>query len=228
MDLSQYRGNSNASKNDISVPEREPVTNVVSGRKIAETPGRKFMSEFLSDDIHNIKDYIIYDVIIPALKNAISDTITNGIDMLLFGQTRVRGFNGSNTIKRIGNNTPYSSIYNSTNKVTRLSSNNVEPDRRQVSYRNSYSVQDVLIPFTIEEPHNITKGKANEALTALRMRLNKYGFVSVADFYEAVLNEVPDDIQDHKWGWYDLSGAYIQQSREGFILRMPKNIEPID
>jgi len=228
MDLNQYKGNSNNSKNDISIQqEKEQVTNVVSGRKIAETPGRKFISEFLADDIHSIKDYIVYDVVIPAVKNAISDTITNGIDMLLFGQTRTR-FN-SNTIRKVGgiNYTSFSSNnVSKANKITNSYSNFDE--RRTPGYRSAYTVDDILVPYTYEEPHNITKGKVTEALTMLTMRLKRYGMVSVADFYETVLNSVPDDIQDHKWGWYDLSGMRIRDTREGIVIMMPKNVEPIE
>ena len=232
MDLNQYRGNSMASKssNPNDIPEREPVERVVSGRKIEESPGKKFLSEFFADDIRNIKDYIIYDVLIPATKNAISDAITNGIDIALFGKANARNNIYSNTIKRVPYNTFGSSIYSGSNTVTRriTSPNEQTQERRMPGYRNAYSVQDVLIPFSMDEPHNVTKAKATEALATLRMRLSRYGFVSVADFYETVLNEVPNDIMDHKWGWYDLSGACMQQARDGFILRMPKNVEPID
>lgn len=228
MDLSQYRGNSNSSKEvNISSNDREPMNNIVSGRKIQESPGRKFMSEFLADDIHNIKDYIVYDVVIPAVKNAISDTITNGIDMLLFGQTRSR-FN-SNTIRKVGgtNYSSFSSLYsNNVSKPSKISS--FDQERRVPGYRSAYTVDDILVPYSFDEPHNITKGRVNEALTMLNMRLKRYGMVSVADFYETVLNSVPDDIQDHKWGWYDLSGMRTRDTREGIIIIMPKNVEPID
>ena len=52
--------------------------------------------------------------------------------------------------------------------------------------------------------------------------------VSVADFYQIVLKEVPEDIQDHKWGWYDLSGLRTQENREGIRIFVPKNVEPIE
>ena len=228
LDLSRYKGNSNASKvNDIQ-QEKEPVTKVASGRRVSESPLRKLASDFLAEDIYNIKTWFWKEIVIPGFKNG----AIAFVEAIFYGPSnyvsRGVGWNGSNTIRRVGGNTPYSSLYSSGTR-TRLQSNTIEPNRVGTpDYRNAYNVQDVLIPFTANEPRNITKAKAQEALTTLRMRLNRYNVVSVADFYEAVLNEVPDDIQDHKWGWYDLSGAYIQQAREGYILRMPKNVEPID
>lgn len=204
MDLNQYRGNSNASKqNDI--PEREPMQVVASGRKVPQSAGRKFLSEFIADDIHNIKDYILWDVLLPAIKNAISDTVTNGIDMLLFGQTRTRG---GNTVKRI---TPYSSLYSnnvSSNRVFKY--NETVQDRRPRSL-GGYSYQEVVLA---------TRPEAEDVLAQMRLYLDRYGVVSVGDLYGAV-GEVPDMI-DNKWGWSDLSGACVQRCSDGFILRMPR------
>lgn len=204
MDLNQYRGNSNASKqNDI--PEREPMQVVASGRKVPQSAGRKFLSEFIADDIHNIKDYILWDVLLPAIKNAISDTVTNGIDMLLFGQTRTRG---GNTVKRI---TPYSSLYSnnvSSNRVVKY--NETVQDRRPRSL-GGYSYQEVVLA---------TRPEAEDVLAQMRLYLDRYGVVSVGDLYGAV-GEVPDMI-DNKWGWSDLSGACVQRCSDGFILRMPR------
>ena len=204
MDLNQYRGNSNASKqNDI--PEREPMQVVASGKKVPQTAGRRFLSEFIADDIHNIKDYILWDVLLPAIKNAISDTVTNGIDMLLFGQTRTRG---GNTVKRI---TPYSSLYSnnvSGNRVVKY--NETVQDRRPRSL-GGYSYQEVVLA---------TRPEAEDVLAQMRLYLDRYGVVSVGDLYGAV-GEVPDMI-DNKWGWSDLSGACVQRCSDGFILRMPR------
>lgn len=204
MDLNQYRGNSNASKqNDI--PEREPMQVVANGKKVPQSAGRRFLSEFIADDIHTIKDYILWDVLLPAVKNAISDTVTNGIDMLLFGQTRTRG---GNTVKRI---TPYSSLYSnnvSGNRVVKY--NETVQDRRPRSL-GGYSYQEVVLA---------TRPEAEDVLAQMRLYLDRYGVVSVGDLYGAV-GEVPDMI-DNKWGWSDLSGACVQRCSDGFILRMPR------
>lgn len=216
MDISQYKGNSNASKDIQQLPEeREKMQKIASGRKVKQSVGNKILSEFIADDIHDIGDYILKDVIFPAVKNAISDTITNGIDMLLFGQTRNHGGYSTNSVRRI---TPYSSLYSGQSSVNRVTKyNEQQPQQRGIA---RYNYNDILIPFTIEEPHNVTKAKALEILARMRVYLDKYGVVSVGDLYDAV-GEIPDRI-DQEWGWYDLSGAYIQNSREGFILRMPK------
>ena len=210
MDLSQYRGNSNASKDIPVVEEREKMEPIASGRKVKQSTFRMIVSEFIADDIRDIGKYIVKDVAIPAIKNAISDAVSNGIDRLLFGETR--NHTGGNSVKRI---TPYSSLYSgSSNRVTKY--NEPQPARGL----GRYTYQDILIPFTIDEPHNVTKAKAVEILSRMRVYLERYGVVSVGDLYDAA-GEIPDKI-DQDWGWYSLDGAAIQSSRDGFILRMPK------
>ena len=204
MDLNQYRGNSNASKqNDI--PEREPMQVVANGKKVPQSAGRRFLSEFIADDIHTIKDYILWDVLLPAVKNAISDTVTNGIDMLLFGQTRTRG---GNTVKRI---TPYSSLYSNNVSGNRVVKYNEPVQDRRPRSLGGYSYQEVVLA---------TRPEAEDVLAQMRLYLDRYGVVSVGDLYGAV-GEVPDMI-DNKWGWSDLSGACVQRCSDGFILRMPR------
>ena len=204
MDLSQYRGNSNASKEE---PQRERVELVAAGKKVPQSAGRKFWSEFLADDVHTIKDYIVWDVLIPAVKNAISDTITNGIDMLLFGQTRTRG---GNSVRRI---TPYSSISsNSVSNSGRLVKyNEASENKRPNRGLGGYSYQEVVLP---------TRPEAEDVLAHMRLNLERFQVVTVADLYDMV-GEIPDMI-DNKWGWTDLTGACVQRCSDGFILRMPR------
>lgn len=195
-------------QNNDGTQERDKIQKVANGRKVPQTAGKKFLSEFFADDIHSIKDYILWDVLLPAVKNAISDTLTNGIDMLLFGQTRSRSTNS--VVRRI---TPYSSIYsNHSNSI--LKYDNYQAQQAQkVSGRSlsGYSYQEVAMA---------TRPEAEDVLAQLRINLDKYGVVSVSDLYDAV-GEIPD-MQDNKWGWTDLSGAYIQRCSDGFLIKMPR------
>ena len=47
---------------------------------------QKFADVFISEDVNNVKSYIVMDVLVPAIKKAISDIVTNGIDMILYGK----------------------------------------------------------------------------------------------------------------------------------------------
>lgn len=53
---------------------------------------------FLSaEDASNVVDYIWMDVLIPTIKNTISDIITNGVDMMLWGAVKGNKRRPSNT-----------------------------------------------------------------------------------------------------------------------------------
>lgn len=95
MDISNYKPNSNKAKEEQKAPseERKKLEKVVSGTvKTKKKSGfSKFLGEVVADNAANIKTYIVKDVLIPAFKKGISDTI----DMILYGGTRKRTTNAS-------------------------------------------------------------------------------------------------------------------------------------
>lgn len=87
--MEEYKPNSHKSKEEQKnlVPEKR-VEKVISGtvkpKKKSEV--QKFADVFISEDVNNVKSYIVMDVLVPAIKKAISDIVTNGIDMILYGE----------------------------------------------------------------------------------------------------------------------------------------------
>lgn len=205
MDLNQLPGNSNASKQALTrssdIERERHVEQIATGKKVPQSAGSKFLSNLFADDISNIKEYILWDVLMPAFKNAISDTITNGIDMLLFGQTRT----GRST-KKVN----YSGIYSGSSRVIRFNDRDKEEDRPRRGI-SGYSFQEIVLP---------TRTEAEDVLWHLRKIEQQYGMVSVADMYDAVGET--SDFTDNKWGWSDLDGATIQRVSDGFVIRMPR------
>lgn len=205
MDLNQLPGNSNASKQALTrssdIERERHVEQIAAGKKVPQSAGSKFLSNLFADDISNIKEYILWDVLMPAFKNAISDTITNGIDMLLFGQTRT----GRST-KKVN----YSGIYSGSSRVIRFNDRDKEEDRPRRGI-SGYSFQEIVLP---------TRTEAEDVLWHLRKIEQQYGMVSVADMYDAVGET--SDFTDNKWGWSDLDGATIQRVSDGFVIRMPR------
>lgn len=212
MEIRNYR-DSAPQQNDIQERRIEKVT---TGRKVQKSLGNKVLSEIIADDIQEVGSWFFHDVVIPSFKNVLSD----GFNALLFGPDNGRRYGysgGSNTIRRI---TPYSSLYNGySNRVT---NNNAQQDRieRRRGGIGGYSCQDILIEYNNGESRRDTECRARDVLTQMRIYLNKYNYVSVGDFYDAV-GETPEK-EDHNWGWYDLSGAYLRANGEGIVIHMPK------
>lgn len=217
MDLNQLKGNSDSLKRS-DVPENRELI-IPESRKVKQNAGSKFLSNLFADDISNVKDYILWDVLMPALKNAISDTVTNGIDILLFGQSR--------SGKTSGGKFNYSGIYASrgaSGRVIRL--NDIEKDNRRESRlggNHGYSYQEIAL----------SRGEAEDVLWRLRQKESQYDMVSVSDMYDAIAEVLGEDpfkdireFTDNKWGWTDIDRATLQRVPNGFVIRMPR-VEPL-
>ena len=86
--MEEYKSNSHKSKEQESRKvEEKRVEKVVKGstRTKKKSELSKIKDTFISEDAANVKSYIIGDVLIPAAKKAISDIVSNGIDMILYG-----------------------------------------------------------------------------------------------------------------------------------------------
>ena len=90
--MEEYKPNSHKSKEEQresdTLPEKK-VGKVIVGSAKSKKKGemQKFADIFISEDVGNVKSYIIMEVLVPAVKKAISDIVTNGIDMILYGET---------------------------------------------------------------------------------------------------------------------------------------------
>ena len=196
--MEDFKPNSHKSKEQLPA-EREKLDKVVtSDVKVKKKSGvHKFTDVFISEDVHNVKSYILMDVLIPAIKKAVSDIVTNGIDMILYG--------GNGNKKRT--NGSYVS-YNSYS----------DRDRRRDdrSYgttitRTGYSYDDIIIP---------SRGEAEEVISRMNELIKDYGIVSVADFYDLV--GVSCNYTDNKYGWMNIRNAEVVRVRDGYIIKLPK------
>ena len=71
---------------ELKKTEEKRAEKVVHGKvKKKENGMRKLTDIFISEDVTNVKDYIIFDVVVPALKKAVYDLIVGTLDMSLYG-----------------------------------------------------------------------------------------------------------------------------------------------
>ena len=50
--------------------------------------------------------------------------------------------------------------------------------------------------------------------------IGTYGVVSVADLCEIV--GVTGEFTDNKYGWSDIRDAYVERSKDGYMLKLPR------
>jgi hypothetical protein len=193
--MEEYKSNSHKSKQQIVGEKRveRVVKSPVKTKKKNDI--QKFADVFITEDMANVKSYILMDILVPAVKKAISDVVVNGIDMFLYGET------GRTKKKASETNTPYRSYYNTNNH-----SNSVKS-------RNGYSCNEYVIN---------SRGEAEEVLCRMDEIIDTYGMVSVADFYDLV--GVDGTYTDNKYGWTNIRNAYVNRVRDGYVIKLPRAI----
>jgi len=197
-DLTSYKSNSNRSKENKIEEHRieKVVTGPVTTRK--KSGFDKLKGEFISDDAKNIKSYVLGEVLIPAIKKAISDIVTDGISILLYGESR--GGNRRSTADRVSYRSYYDNTYN----------------RPSISTRTSYSYDDIVLN---------SRGEAEDVLMRMDELMETYGLVRVADLYDLV--GITGNYTDNKYGWTNIRNAEIVRVNNGYMIRMPRAV-PID
>ena len=189
---------------NASPTEEKKVTKVVNGPvKTKRNDVRKLADIFISEDISNVKSYIFMDVLVPAIKKAIYDIVTNGIDMFLYGGS------GKGRNNQPGAKVSYRNYYEQKNNGGYRASDNSRQS-------NAFDYDDIVFN---------NRGEAEAALQQMKDIVARYGIVTVNDLYEMTPLSAPYTSQ--KYGWMDVSNVDIVRVRDGYILKLPRAV-PID
>lgn len=196
MSEMNYRPNSHKAKEESSEKRVEKVVKgPVKVKKKSEI--QKFADVFISEDAANVKSYILMDVLVPAVKKAISDIITNGIDMILYGG------NGHSTKRSTSDRVSYNRYYDRRDD-SRYSTNRTQ---------SGYSYDDIILE---------SRAEAENVRDRLDEIMDQYGLVRVADLYDLV--GITGNYTDNDYGWTNIRNAEIIRVREGYMLKMPRAI----
>jgi hypothetical protein len=215
--------NSDAAK-ALESEKTEKVVNrpVVQGKvKHRTTMGKLLRQTFIPEDVSDAKDYILTDLVMPAIKNGIFDTILNIIDYWRGGAgTYRRPSNVSAPRPRIGQ----SYDYNRSSRLTgpRVSTAPVEPVPA-----GRYSYDDIVIEDYPPEMGGSPKARADAegVLVCMQNTIDRYSVVRISDLYDFVgLTGVPND---YNYGWTNISSASVRRVSGGWLLVLPKAM-PID
>ena len=203
-----YKSNSNKSKAEEVKTEERRVEKVVTGKVLTRKKSgfSKFTEEFISDDAKNIKTYVFGEVLIPAIKKAISDIVTDGIDMILYGGNGGQGRNRRSSADKIS----YKNYYDDR---SRGGIGGRQPERQSTGYNNQYSYDDIILN---------SRGEAEDVLARMDELMDSYGLVRVADLKDLV--GITGNYTDNKWGWTSIRNAEIIHTRDGWVIKMPRAV----
>lgn len=203
-----YPNNSDRAKEaQIKKPVKKEVAKVTKGkvRQRKKPLGRRFAEAFGAKEGQGVVEYILYDIIIPATKNMLLDSISDGVEMALFGEVRSRRRRPSYGGQR--------SRYEYDRVSYRSDDRRDARDRRDRPRANMRDYEDILFD---------SKADAEEVITGLVDMIDQYGQATVADLYD--LSGVTPEYTMDNYGWTNLSSATSSRTRDGYVLNLPRAV----
>jgi hypothetical protein len=215
--MQDFPGNSARSKARSEAPpkaaeageERPTIERVTTAEAVPRRSGlgKKFKNTFVGGSARDAVDYMIVDVVVPAVRDTIVDALQGGIERL---------FNGDNSRTRRPSAT---SSYSSVPRVdyTSMSRPSVPAQPPRTLSRRARTMQDfgdIIVP---------TRREADEVIDQMFEILSRCGDVKVADLYDMV--NIKTEHTDHRWGWTSLQGLKPIRTRDNrFMLDLPEPI----
>ncbi len=193
-----YPDNSHSAKEAaVKSDSEKKLKKVVSGeaktRKKSEV--KKFANIFVPDDVSSIKEFILKDVIIPGIRNALADATS----IILFGETgHISGK------KANGSKVPYQRYYDDKREYARPRTS------------GGFEYDDII--FT-------TRADAELVLDQLDSAIASYGVVSVLDLYDLAGITCQNGYTAKNYGWTDIRNAKVVRIRDGYILQLPRTVQ---
>lgn len=208
-DMSRYSGKAVQTGTDIQKKEREKAIVDKGSVHLKKKSGfAEFKHQLFAEEGADLKGYIVNDVLIPTIKSTISDVVSNGIDILLYGEAR----HGKSRITPSGRGGNYVS-YNS------ISSRNDSHGSRGIIRPGTNSSVGLRSSLQIDSFVFDTRAKAMEILDRLCTIVDDYGIVAVSDLYDLCGEVCPYTYNNY--GWRDLRNAGITLVRDGYLLSLP-------
>lgn len=204
-DLSSLKPNSHISKESKGQNEDEKIDKVVTN-----TPKARKKSSFFNENINDVGQYLVYDVVMPALKDTLSSLVKNFVDLMLYGEPKV------SNVKRNGKESYVSyasySRQDDMDRMHREARGRSEPSRYPPR-RTAQRFDDIVID---------SRNEAEMVLDRMVDLLETYDVVPVSSFYDLV--GITPKYTDNNYGWNDLGRARIEQVRGGYIIDLPRPI----
>lgn len=168
----------------------------------------KFKENFFKEDFATVRDNAVDNVIIPSIKRIISDTISNSIDLFLYGEARHTSADTGwlkSGISRIS----YNSMFGGGSSQKKSQQQQARPD-----YRGAYDYGLVVVP---------TWDDAEKVISSMMEIISNYGNARVADLYD-IVGETPQST-DNRYGWTEFASTKKKRLPDGTVMLIPPQVE---
>lgn len=195
--------------------QNEPVERITSATAVPRKRGlgRRFRETFVGGDARTAFEYMVVEVVVPAIQDTLIDAFQGGFERLIRGEGPRPGRRGMAGGYGGPGYVDYRGMGHSSSAKRSQAPRTIS---RQARARGSFD--ELIIP---------TRPDAEEVLERMYDYMGRYGTVSVAHLYE--LTGIQSSHTDMKWGWAELRGSRVVPRRngEGYVLSLPEP-EPLD
>lgn len=205
-----YPGNSNK-RREVAPQEPKKVEQIVTGEVVRRKPsmGKRVKEIFIGGDAQSVWGYVAYDILIPAVKDTLSDAVSMGIERMLFGDSR-----SPSGRRRTSSGGPSGYGFTNYGKISSSGGSRYQKEEpRQMSRRSrsAHNFDEIVLE---------TRMEAETVIERMDDLCDRYGQVTVSDLYELV--GVTGDFTDEKYGWTDMRAAGVSRVRDGYLLDLPR------
>lgn len=205
--MNELKGNSNASK------EHSKLEKVTTNVTIKENKKKNsFWKYFFVKDAKEAVFDVNKDIIMPGIKSLIVN-ILHGAVNTIFGSSGNRPYSGTSYTSYGSSpihNVSYNQAYDANKPI------GVQQTAQQTKIQEMYDVSNVIFD---------SRGEAEEVLSRMIETINRYGSVSVSDFYDLIGQNIA--FTADKYGWRDLSTGVVQNCLSGGYRLLLPNVIPL-
>lgn len=197
----------------INIKKNENEKSKLKGKVTIKNPsfGEKLKRSFVKEDLHDIRDYVVFDIVLPSIKSAIFNTIV-GTAGQIFGisvpSNTFRFSNGYNGRQIL---TQHERKYRDFNSIQREDRSMIKLNRYDRFYVSDFE-------FEYQE-------EADSVLEQLMDICDSRGWVSVAKFFEIAdpdgTIEGKNVYTNNNFGWKEIDNASVKFNGEGYVIIMP-------
>ena len=205
----KYVGNSNRDKIPQETPERK-VEKVIEGGAVQRKKplGRRIAENFTGADAQSVGQYVLFEVVLPQLKDLVFDVGSSALQRALFGDRGGKTYSPGNRRGAMSYNTI------STQKAGGTSPYNSKPVQQSLP---SNDFGEIIVE---------TRAAAEEARDKMSNLIETYSMASVADL-KAVVG-LTASFTDEKFGWTTMGGTDVRRvggAQPGYLLIFPQPME---
>ena len=165
--------------------------------------GRRAKEFFTGRNAKIAGGVVLGSVILPALRDMMSEAIRAGSNQIIYGDAGARRATGTGGIVQNNQRIMYNHMGTTTQPVA-------PQQQGMVPNRHSRRFDDLIFAVRTD---------ANEVLDRMYDILSQYGEVSIKDL--CVMINKQSEFTDNRWGWKNLHGSDVRRDGDGFLLVLP-------